>query len=344
MCRLAMVYCMLTGSVSEERIQKFKEDPDAYREFRKIIEDDGNFVHRSTARGSEMQTMFVDEFRRITTERLVKKPELAASFLPDFGIGCRRLTPGPGFLEALVQDNVDFITTGIKAIDEKGLVLVDGRRVEVDALICATGFHTNHVPPFPVTGIKGKTLAERFTPIPETYLTMTVDGFPNFFLMLGPNAGIGAGSLTVVLEGQADYIIKCIRKLQKEDYVSMAPKSERVRDFSDYVGEYFKKTVYTDKCKSWYKAGGGESEKERISALYPGSLLHALEVWRAPRWEDFDFSSNEKNRLRWLGNGWSSTLLDGGDPSWYLNANEVDLPPKATPELDPKYAAHAFSH
>ena len=310
-----------------------------------MIENDGNLVHKSSIRGSEMQKMIVDEFRKVTTARLAKKPELAASFLPDFGIGCRRLTPGPGFLEALVEDNVNFITTGIDSIDEKGLLLVDGSRVDVDVVVCATGFNTSCVPPFPVTGSNGQTLAERFSPVPESYLTLMVDGFPNYFMMLGPNAGIGAGSLTVTIEGQADYVIKCIRKLQKEDYTSMVPKAERVKDFSEYVGEYFKKTVYTDKCKSWYKVGGGEGEGERISALYPGSILHAREVWRAPRWEDFEYTSDEKNRLRWLGNGWSSTLIEGGgDPSWYLNTNEVDLPPKKTPEKDQKYLNHPFSH
>jgi hypothetical protein len=125
----------------------------------------------------------------------------------------------------------------------------------------------------------------------------------------------------------------------------MVPKVERVKDFSDYIGEYFKKTVYTDTCKSWYKADGGLTEGERILALYPGSILHARELWRAPRWEDFEYTSNEKNKLRWLGNGWSETLTEGGgDPSWYLNGNEVDLPPKHKPEEDQKYLSHPFSH
>lgn len=289
--------------------------------------------------------MLIDQFQRVTREQLVKKPELAESFLPEFGIGCRRLTPGPGFLDSLVQDNVDFVTTAIASINEKGLVLVDGRQIDLDVLACATGFNTSCVPPFPVVGLDGLSLAQRFNPLPESYLTLAVDGFPNYFMMLGPNAGIGAGSLTPVIEGQADYIIKCIRKLQKEDYVSMAPKAARVKDFSEYVGEYFKKTVYTDKCKSWYKAGGGLGDNERITALYPGSLLHALEAWRAPRWEDFEYTSKEENKLRWLGNGWSSTLMEGGgDPSWYLNPGAVDVPPKQAPENDRKYYERPFSH
>ena len=302
-------------------------------------------MHLLSLKESEMSNFARNAFTQLMKSRLAKKPELAASFLPDFGIGCRRLTPGPGFLEALVEDNVDFITTDIKCIDETGVLLKDGRHVTLDVLVCATGFNTSGIPPFPVTGSKGQTLAARMTPLPESYLTLMVDGFPNYFMILGPNAGLGAGSLTVAIEGQVDYVIKCIRKLQKEDYTSMVPKVERVKDFSEYVGEYFKKTVYTDRCKSWYKTGGGISENERISGLYPGSVLHAREVWRAPRWEDFDYTTTERNRLRWLGNGWSSTLMEGGgDPSWYLNPEEVDLPPKKTPEMDQKYLNHPFSH
>ncbi|GKU08522.1 monooxygenase [Fusarium langsethiae] len=174
---------------------------------------------------------------------------------------------------------------------------------------------------------------------------MAVDDFPNYFMMLGPNSAVGAGSLTCLIEAEGDYIIKCIRKLQKEDYVTMAPKSARVNDFSDYIGEYFKKTVYMDSCKSWYKIGGGYGDK--ISALWPGSVMHALEALRAPRWEDFDFEGLHENRFGWLGNGWSVCVMEEeeqGDPSWYVNPDIVDVPPEGKPETDAKLMARPFSH
>lgn len=96
---------------------------------------------------------------------------------------------------------------------------------------------------FVVMGKNGASLEERYKPYPETYLSMAVDGFLNYFMMLVPNAGVGSGSLTTILEMEGDYITKCIRKLQKEDYVAMTPKRERVRNFSQYIDEYFKKTV-----------------------------------------------------------------------------------------------------
>lgn len=161
-------------------------------------------------------------------------------------------------------------------------------------------------------------------------------------MMLGPNSGIGAGSATILLEAQGDYIVKCIRKLQKEDYASMMPKASRVHDFSDYVTDYFKKTVYTDDCDSWYKSQGGKGD--RITALWPGSILHAMECLRSPRWEDFDYESRVDNRLAWLGNGWSVALKGEADPSWYLDTDNVDKPTKETPEKDSRLSKRPFSY
>jgi hypothetical protein len=277
-----------------------------------------------------MQKAFVEMFSAATKTR------------PTFGVGCRRLTPGPGYLEALTEDNVDFISDKIESINAQGIALENGKQVDIDVLVCATGFNTTAVPPFDIIGKYGETLKEKFDPYPQTYLAVAVDNFPNFFMVLGPNAGAGAGSLTVLLESQGDYVIKCIRKLQKEDYVTMAPKRQLVEDFSEYVREYFKKTIYMDDCKSWYKTGGGLGD--RISGLWPGSILQAVELFRAPRWEDFDFESLHKNSLRWMGNGWSTTLMEGGDAGFYLNPDVVDIPVEATPEEDPRYKGHPFSH
>jgi len=253
------------------------------------------------------------------------------------------MSPGPGYLEALVEDNVDFVTDKIEAITPEGITLENGRTVDIDVLVCATGFNVSSPPPFYVEGKNGVSLQQKFLPHAETYLAVGVDGFPNFFMMLGPNSAIGSGSLTMMIEIEGDYITKCIRKLQKEDYITMMPKPERVQDFSDYCVEYFKKTVYMDECASWYRSEGGKGN--RIIGLWPGSTLHCLEALRAPRWEDYDFESKDENKLRWLGNGWSVTQIgDGGDPAWYLEPSLMDVPVKGRPEEDEEFKKRPFSH
>ena len=335
-------------SVTEEEKEKFQADPQGYHKFRKTIETDGNAVHAISIRDSE----FAEGARKLFTEtmhqRLAKRPELADKLIPGFAVGCRRLTPGPGYLEALTEDNVDFISTGIRRITPTGVELEDGRLVELDVLVCATGFNIG-APPFSVVGMDQQTLQDRFKPYPEAYLSIAVDKFPNFFIGLGPNSGVGSGSLTKILESIGDYHIKCIRKLQREDIRAMHVKRSRLKDFSAYIDSYFQKTVYMDECKSWYRSEGGRGS--RIVGLWPGSTLHAVETLRSPRWEDYEYIYDEgeeddpirANRLRWLGNGWSSIQLDGGDMSYYIEPEFVDFPPSPLPEKSKKWTTLSFA-
>ncbi|KAL1852735.1 hypothetical protein VTK73DRAFT_9174 [Phialemonium thermophilum] len=339
-----------TGFTEEQR-EAFFNDPDYYLKTRKVIEDDGNLIHDSTIRGTEMHRTFMESYKAHMTAKLgAKRPELLKTLIPSFSPGCRRLTPGTGFLEALCEDNVEVLTAAggnddrIATVTETGVRLASGREIELDALACATGFRVSAPPDFAVVGRDGQTLAQRWTPYPESYLSVAVDGFPNYLMMFGPNSAIGFGSLTKILEAEIDYIVKVLRKMQREDYATIEPKKERVADFSEYTDVYFRNTVYTEKCKSWYRSEAGYGD--RIIGLWPGSTLHALEVLRSPRWEDFVYESADPspNALRWLGNGWSITQKGGGDPSWYLNPEEVEVPMEKRPEDNPRYNKRPWSY
>jgi hypothetical protein len=292
-----------------------------------------------------MQAYMINHFRTAMTEKLASKPELLKTIIPTFAPGCRRLTPGVGFLEALTAPNVSVVTERIATITPTGITTTEGTEIPCDAIACATGFRVSEPPPFEVVGRDGQTLKSRWTPYPESYLSIAVDGFPNYFMMFGPNSAIGFGSLTKILEAETDYVCRLIRKMQKEDYATVEPKPARVKDFSAYCEEYFKNTVYTDNCKSWYRSEGGNGD--RIIGLWPGSTLHALEALRSPRWEDFVYEDVDEaanaNGLRWLGNGWSETQKSG-DPSWYINPDEVDWPFEGKPEQNPRYLARPWSH
>ena len=298
-----------------------------------------------------MQQLSRDGFTQLMRERLAKKPEILTYLLPDFGVGCRRLTPGPGFLEALVEDNVEVLNKSIAKAHATGLELHDGTKLDFDVLICATGFRTSAPPPFRVAGVGGQLMASRFDPFPETYMSVATDGFPNYFMMLGPNASIGTGPLTTMMEKTGDYIIKCIRKMQKENIAHMEVKKQRVRDFSAIASNYFKRTVYLDNCTSWYRNRGGRGD--RISGLWPGSALHAMETLRSPRWEDYDYkyegedgSGKEGNRLAWLGNGWSVIQVEegSGELAHFLQPEFVDAPAAPFPEQTRVYQQWPFSH
>lgn len=237
-----------------EQIQKFKGDHVGWREFRMDVEADANNIHAVTIKGTEMQKGAQIAFDQGMKDRLKKKPEYYEWLKPGFSPGCRRLTPGPGFLEALVEDNVGYIKDRIKRIEPNGVVTEDGTLHEIDVLCCATGFYASTAPPFPVAGIDGKTLNDHWHDRATNYLSLATDQFPNYFIMLGPNGAIGEGSLTMMIESTGDYITKAIRKIQKDNIKSMAIKPERVQDFLQYCDVYFTGTVYSEECRSWCAA------------------------------------------------------------------------------------------
>lgn len=236
--------------MTPEKREALASNPEEYLKLRKVIEDSGNVIHEGTVHGSDMQKHLIKDFTASMRQKLAKKPELFDAIIPTFAPGCRRLTPGKGYLEALVQDNVQVTNETIAEITETGVRLASGREVQVDALACATGFRTSAPPPFEVVGRDGVTLAQRWSPHPESYLSVMVDGFPNYLMMFGPNSAIGFGSLTKILESECDYCVKILRKMQKEDYATIEPKAERVRDFQQYIGSYFADTVYLDKVST----------------------------------------------------------------------------------------------
>ncbi|KAH6988658.1 hypothetical protein EDB80DRAFT_588667 [Ilyonectria destructans] len=335
---------------SPEQKKQFATDPQHYLNFRRIIERDSNSIHDLTLKGSSTQKVARDDFTALMREKLANKPHILESLLPSFDVGCRRLTPGVGYLEALAEDNVTFINTPISRATGTSIVLQNGEEKELDVLVCATGFQTSAPPAFPVTGKNGQTMKRKFEPYPETYLSLATDGFPNYFMMMGPNAAIGTGTLTTMIERTGDYIIKCIRKLQKEGISSMEPKPARVKDFSLVIDEYFKGTVYLDDCSSWYKSKGGRGD--RVTGVWPGSALHAMETLRSPRWEDFDYvydgdkAGVESNRLAWLGDGWSVAQVDPGEGelSHFLQPGLIDIPTVPFPEDTPEFRKLPFSH
>jgi cation diffusion facilitator CzcD-associated flavoprotein CzcO len=179
------------------------------------------------------------------------------------------LTPGPGYLEALCEENVSFIHPEIKRVTPNGIDTADGEHRELDIIICATGFDTSYQLPFPLIGRNRIELGQKYKPYPCTYLTVATDGFPNWFYSLGPNSAVGAGSLLLLMEKQVDYMVQAVLKIQRERIKSMEPKKEAVDDFDEYLEAYFPKTIFSEKCRSWYKMG---KEEGRIVALYPGVL------------------------------------------------------------------------
>ena len=170
-----------------EELKRFNEDPEYLLRHRKDLANRRIEEFKGAMAGEEQQKVVSEQFRASMMERLgpsEKGKEIAKWLLPNFPVGCRRLTPGPGFLEALVQDNVDALWNSISSIDKSGIVTVDGKHHEFDAICCATGFDTTYQPRFPVIGRNGVNLAQKWEKFePECYFGTTIPDFPNYFCM-----------------------------------------------------------------------------------------------------------------------------------------------------------------
>ncbi|KAI0721757.1 FAD/NAD-P-binding domain-containing protein [Fomitopsis betulina] len=311
---------------TDEDKERFSH-PSYYKEFRRELQADVNSLDKAILAGTDWQAQRRVEVEAHMRKKLAKKPWIADQIIPDYGVACRRLTPGPGYLEALCADNVDFVSTPIKRVTKEGIETVDGNKQDLDVLICATGYDYAFQLGVPIYGRAGISLQEKWTPYPKSYMAVCIDGFPNYFLTMGPNSCVNSGSQLTIIERQVDYMVEAVKKLQRERLKSIEVKSEAVKAFDDYIENYFPKTVFTQGCRSWYKRG---SEDGRVVALWPGSTLHAIRALQYPRWEDFNYERVDgvDNPLYWFGNGQTENEKNmTGDRAWYLSDAFVDYPP-----------------
>lgn len=142
--------------------------------------------------GSEVQKMMFATMVGQMKEKLDDK-NLEEKLIPQYGVGCRRITPGVNYLETLGADNVEVVYGEIERITEKGVLSANGKEYELDVLICATGFDVSFKPRFALVGSGGKNLAEDWAEEAKCYIGMAAAGYPNYFTVVGPNSPIGNG-------------------------------------------------------------------------------------------------------------------------------------------------------
>ncbi|KAH6689395.1 phenylacetone monooxygenase [Verticillium dahliae] len=254
-------------------------------------------------------------------DKIGHDPELCATLIPTWELGCRRITPGPGYLESFLRPNCSVTNSGITRVAENGVHTADGKFYECDVIVCATGFDVSHRPRYPVIGKSKIDLATRWAEEPDSYLSVAVPDFPNYFMMMGPNCLGGHGSLVESLNWTGDYFVKWIRKMATEDIRYVTPKQAVADAFMRYGDEVHKTLVWTGACKSWYKRNRVDG---RVTALFGGSAHLFNRMLGDIRGEDFDVTYNTANPFRFMGNGFTEWEMDPkSDLSWYVEKAEV---------------------
>lgn len=306
-------------------LQETFKDPDVYLEYRKSLED---FYYRgfeNWLKGSDKIDEQRKQFTELAKKRLAGKPDLFERIIPDFSPNCRRLTPGPGYFEALSQPNAEHIATPIKRFTATGIETIDGEVRDVDAIFCATGANSDMAPPFPIRSCsQDLSLDWKHSGshgFPYTYMGVASPGFHNLLFIHGPNGSSRSGTVPHDVETQLAFLSKILRKASREGIRTITPSRRATDDFLSYSDAFFETTVLSENCRSWYNGGkpGG-----RIHGLWPGSATHMTIIQREPRWEDWEYEylSESGNRFAWyFGNGYTRIETDpGSDMTPYLQA------------------------
>jgi cyclohexanone monooxygenase len=201
----------------------------------------------------------------------ISDPELREKATPTFEIGCKRILISNTYYPALDADNVDLVTDRIAKVTGDSVVTADGTERPVDVLVVATGFHTTDLPIAErVHGRGGASLADTWRDGGmSAYKGTTVHGFPNLFLVVGPNTGLGHSSMVFVIESQVEYIRDALRTMRLHRYAAVEPSVRAQRDWNDDLQRRLRRTVWnTGGCSSWYL-----DEHGRNTVLWPRSTF-----------------------------------------------------------------------
>jgi cation diffusion facilitator CzcD-associated flavoprotein CzcO len=211
--------------------------------------------------------------------RQVKNPELRRALTPSYRMGCKRILMSNDFYPAMTRPNVHLVTDPIARIEPKGVRTRDGVLREVDVILYGTGFNVaEYAAHLHVVGKGGVELNAQWNSSPEAYLGITVANFPNLFLMMGPNTGLGHNSMVFMIEAQARYVVDCLKQMRERGARAMEVEPAAQRRFADEVQAKLGKGVWASGCKSWYLGPDG-----RNPTLWPS---FTFDYWRQTRHVD----------------------------------------------------------
>ncbi|KAK5723865.1 hypothetical protein LTR17_013879 [Elasticomyces elasticus] len=301
---------------TEEERKLWREKPEELRKMRHDMVARTNKAFRMFVKGSDTNRDAVAFATEQMSVKLGNDPRLCEMLIPKWEVGCRRITPGPGYLEAFTKPNCHVTNSKITHIAAGAVHTEDGKTHTVDVVICATGFDVSHRPRYPLVGLNGIDLRDTWKDEPESYLSVAAPDMPNYFVMMGPNAVVGHGSLMEALNWTGDYFCQWITKIATEDIKSVTPKQSAIRAFNDYCDEIHKTLVWKGDCVSWYKRG---TKDGRVTALFGGSAILYKRMIETIRAEDFDIVYRTNCPFRFMGTGFTADEFDDTkDLGWYI--------------------------
>jgi cation diffusion facilitator CzcD-associated flavoprotein CzcO len=198
--------------------------------------------------------------------RSVRDGALRSKLLPAYSMGCKRIVPTNDYYPAVQRENVDVVTDPIQEVRPHAIVTRDGVERPVDVIVLATGFDAAEpCAPFEIHGRRGVRLDEAWRDGATAYLGTTVSGFPNLFLIVGPNTGLGHTSLVFMIESQVQYVVDAVRTMRARGWKAVDVRAETQAKYNDRLQARLARTVWASGCRSWYLTRSG-----RNTTLWPG--------------------------------------------------------------------------
>jgi cation diffusion facilitator CzcD-associated flavoprotein CzcO len=209
---------------------------------------------------------------------------------PDYEMGCKRVLLTSEWLPTLRRPNVELVTEAVERVTDEGVIDAGGRTHPVDAIIFGTGYAaTDLLAPMEVLGRGGERLHDRWRDGAEAYLGLSVPGFPNLFMVYGPNTGHGTGSAIDMLEAQADHIADAVRMLADGRAELLEVRRDVFDAFRREISERMADTVWASGCGSWYRNDAG-----RVTITWPGQPAEYQRRARRLAAADYDLRARGK--------------------------------------------------
>lgn len=217
----------------------------------------------------------------------VPDPELRAKLTPDYPVGCKRILISNDYLRTMTRANVEVVTDHITEITPHGVVTADGTHREVDTIIYGTGFQaTNFLASVDVIGRGGRSLHDEWADGASAYMGTTVHGYPNMFVLYGPNTNLGHNSIIYMVESQLNHVFGILEWLRRPGVDIVEPRAEAQATFNADVDRALERTVWAGGCESWYKTASG-----RITNNWPDHTFVFRRRTRRPSYEAYTLSS-----------------------------------------------------
>ncbi len=209
--------------------------------------------------------------------RQIADPHLRARLTPTYALGCKRVILSDDFYPALTQPHVEVVSEPLVQVEPEGLRTGDGRLHRVDTIVWATGFRIPRGAELPIRGQGGTLLDSAWAPVPSAYLGCSTPGFPNLFVLLGPNTGLGHNSIVFMAEAQVEHMVRALGPVRDEPGTAVDVRPEVLAEYQRGLEARLPQTVWATGCRSWYL-----DEHGRNSTLWPDFSFRFRAAARRP--------------------------------------------------------------